>query len=104
MLEDVDCFDSEQDVVENVGIFLADCCHAKQVFFHFIFTNALLTCYTRGLPKWPKIVVTEIGHLYEYAFRCQNAPFSVTFLSPLPKCLISKGKRKGAIWHRYAYS
>ena len=31
MLEDVDCFESEQDVVENVGIFLADCCHAKQV-------------------------------------------------------------------------
>ena len=35
MLDDTDCFDSEQDVVENVGIFLADCCHAKQVC-HFI--------------------------------------------------------------------
>jgi len=30
MLDDVDCFESEHDVVENVGIFLADCCHAKQ--------------------------------------------------------------------------
>ena len=34
MLDDVDCFESEQDVVENVGIFLADCCHAKQVCLH----------------------------------------------------------------------
>ena len=22
---------------------------------------------TRGLPKWPKITVTEIGHVYEYS-------------------------------------
>ena len=34
MLDDVDCFESEHDVVENVGIFLADCCHAKQVCLH----------------------------------------------------------------------
>ena len=26
MLDDIDCFDSEQDVVDNVGIFLDDCC------------------------------------------------------------------------------
>ena len=30
MLEDVDCFDSERDIVDNVGIFLADCCGAAQ--------------------------------------------------------------------------
>jgi len=31
VLDDVDCFESEQDIVENDGIYLADCCHAKQV-------------------------------------------------------------------------
>ena len=30
MLDDVDCFESERDIVEQVGIFLADCCGAAQ--------------------------------------------------------------------------
>ena len=29
MLDDIDCFDSETDIVDNVGIFLEDCCDAK---------------------------------------------------------------------------
>ena len=29
MLDDIDCFDSEADIVDNVGIFLEDCCEAK---------------------------------------------------------------------------
>ena len=35
--------------------------------------------YTRGLPKCPKMAVTEIDHLHEYAYRCQNAPFHFPF-------------------------
>ena len=30
---------------------------------------------TRGLLKYPKIAVAEIGHLHGYAYRCQNTPF-----------------------------
>merc|ERR1711953_1218428 len=30
MLDDVDCFEEEKDVVDNVGIFLDDCCGASQ--------------------------------------------------------------------------
>ena len=85
---------------------------------------------TRELPKCPKMAVKETGHLYEYAYRCQNAPFEmghfffsfemrhfdigdknvtengafwhlyihlVTFWSPMPKYLISKGKLKWGI-------
>ena len=32
---------------------------------------------TRGLPKHNKKAVTEIGHLHEYAYRCQNTTVSV---------------------------
>ena len=31
--------------------------------------------HTRGLPKCPKMAVTDIGRLHEYAYRCQNASF-----------------------------
>ena len=30
MLDDVDCFEKEADVVDNVGIFLDDCCGASR--------------------------------------------------------------------------
>jgi len=30
MLDDIDCFDCQEDIVDNVGIFLEDCCGAKQ--------------------------------------------------------------------------
>ena len=32
-------------------------------------------CITRGLPKYLKMAVTEIGHLHEYAYQCQNTWF-----------------------------
>ena len=84
--------------------------------------------YTRGLPKCPKIAVTEIGHLYEYAYRCKNTPFSLwneAFwhrwlerdqidvemphfrLHPSHRCQkasFQREKRNGPFWHRYAYS
>ena len=31
--------------------------------------------YTRGLPKCPKMAVTEICHVIEHFHRCQNVPF-----------------------------
>ena len=47
--------------------------------------------HTRGLPKCPKMAVSQIGHLHEYAYQCQNAPFLFSLWN-------------GAFWHRYAYS
>ena len=44
--------------------------------------------HTRGLPKCPKIAATEIGHLHDYAYRCQNAPFLFSLWNE-------------AFWHRW---
>ena len=57
MLDDVDCFDSEQDVVENVGIFLADCCHAKQVCLHLECTFSFFSrCETLISDRYRRLV------------------------------------------------
>ena len=35
-----------------------------------------LLFYTRGLPKYNQMAVIEIGHVFGYFRRCQNATFS----------------------------
>ena len=53
------------------------------------------------MPKCPKMAVTEIGHLHEYAYRCQNAPFHFSLRWQVRD---RREKWIGAFWHRYAYS
>ena len=54
---------------ENHGLEVKIHCSCHSRSDKFIHGN------TRGLTKYPKIDVTDIGHLHEYAYGCQNTPF-----------------------------
>ena len=46
-----------------------------------LISNAKCFMHTPGLPKCPKMAVTEIGHVIEHFHRCQNVPFIFSLLN-----------------------